>query len=206
MNDLIILLIEYFRLYSVWFLGIVVILQFNGVPLGANLVVIASGVLAYSGEFNILALLGEVWLFTVLGDSLSFLIWKRIGGKIFLKFPYVKKLFSVGLQKAEGYYARHGKLTILITRFPVSALGPVVNITAGTARLRFYSFLMPAVFGDFLWTAFNLGVGYWFGDSWEEVAMLVSQFGILTVLFLSLLVAAYLLKRIISKKKTKITT
>lgn len=25
------------------------------------------------------------------------------------------------------------------------------------------------------WSVFNLGVGYWFGDSWEDVAMLVSQ-------------------------------
>lgn len=203
MNDFIILLIEYFRQYNIWFLGLLIILQFNGIPVGANFVVIASGVLAYLGEFSIMTLLAQVWLFTLLGDSLSFFFWHRVGEYFFTRFPFIKGLFAQGLHKAESHFARYGGITIFVTRFPISALGPVVNISAGTARLKYSSFVIPALFGDLIWTVFNLGVGYWFGDSWEEAAVLVGQMGWMIILMLGFLAAVYVFWRLLIKKGNK---
>ncbi len=75
------LLIEYFRNYNIWFLGIIIVLQCIGIPTGASLVVIASGAFAYAGEFNVVVLLFEVWFFAWLGDNISYIMWKFIGGK-----------------------------------------------------------------------------------------------------------------------------
>lgn len=203
MNDTIILLIEFFRQHKLWFLGSLLILQNNGIPLGSNLIVMATGALAFYGEFSLPVLLGCIWFFSLLGDSLSYWIWQNLGKYFLLRFPRVNHVLTPGLQKAEKYHARYGKMSIIISRFPLSALGTFVNISAGTTDFRFSIFFVAAALGELLWSSFYLGLGYWFGDSWEQAALLVSQFGQLGLLVLALILATYIAKKLYSKYISK---
>lgn len=203
MNDTIILLIEFLRQHKLWFLGSLLILQNNGIPLGSNLIVMATGALAFYGEFSLPVLWGFIWLFSLLGDSLSYWIWQNLGKYLLLRFPKVNYMLTPGLQKAEKYHARYGKLSIIITRFPLSALGTFVNISAGTTDFRFSIFFVAAALGELLWCSFYLGLGYWFGDSWEQAALLVSQFGQLGLLVLALMLTTYFANKLHSKYISK---
>ncbi|PKM76167.1 MAG: DedA family protein [Firmicutes bacterium HGW-Firmicutes-15] len=203
MSDFVILLIELFRNYNVLFLGALIVLQNNGIPVGANFLVIVSGAFAYAGEFNLLALWGEVWFFTLLGDSLSYWLWRKGGRNLIAKYPRIHARIEPGIERANNFFDKHGKITVFFTRFPLSAMGPLVNISAGTSRYNYKVFVAYALLGEFLWVSFNLGVGYWFGDSVEQIAFIISQFGELTVLLLILFVIVYLTRVYLrSKKKT----
>jgi len=201
MSDLFILLVELFRHYNVLFLAGLILLQNNGIPVGANFLVIVSGAFAYGGEFNIAILLGQVWFFTLLGDSLSYWLWRKGGGYLKSKYPRLGSRIDSGVSKADAYFDKYGKITVFFTRFPLSALGPLVNISAGTSKFNYKVFLVYAFLGEFLWVSFNLGIGYWFGDSVEQIATLINQMGVLTLLIVALVVIAFLSRQLYKAKR-----
>jgi membrane-associated protein len=201
MSDFIILLVELFRHYNVLFLGTLIILQNNGIPVGANFLVIVAGAFAFDGDFNIFALWGQVWFFAILGDNTSYWLW-RIGGRnIISKYPRIHARIEPGIERANNFFTKHGKMTVFLTRFPFSAMGPLVNIAAGTSRYNYKVFVAYALAGEFLWVSFNLGVGYWFEDSIEEIASIIGQFGELTLLILILLGVIYFTRMYFKSKK-----
>ncbi len=201
MSDFLLLLVELFRNYNVLFLGGLIILQNNGIPVGANFLVIVSGAFAYAGEFNLWQLWGQVWLFTLLGDSLSYWMWRKGGKYLKIKYPRLWTKVEPGIAKADRHFEKYGKITVFFTRFPVSALGPFVNISAGTSLYNYQIFFTYAMLGEFLWVSFNLGIGYWFGDSAEQIASIISQFSMLTFLIIALLVIAYFARLFLQAKK-----
>lgn len=191
MNDFLVWLIELFRQYNLLILALLIIVQSNGIPVGANLLVIASGAFAYLSGHNIIILGIEVWLLSVLGDSISYWIWRKAGPTAVIKFPRFGARVEQGMGKLQKYFDRFGSATVLFTRFPLSGLGPLVNITAGFTSYRYLIYLGWALLGESLWAAFNLGVGYWFGDSFEQVIPLISQFSQLILLLAALLGTVY---------------
>ena len=203
MSDFLILLVELFRNYNVLFLGGLILLQNNGIPVGANFLVIVSGALAYAGDFSLWKLWGQVWLFTLLGDSLSYWLWRRSENYLTANYPRLWARVEPGILKIDTYFKKYGKLTVFFTRFPLSALGPLVNIYAGTSKYNYRVFIAYAVFGEFLWVSFNLGVGYWFGDSAEQIASIISQFSELTFLIIALLFIVFLIRLYLQAKNKK---
>lgn len=191
MNDFLVWLIELFRQYNLLILALLIILQSNGIPVAANLLVIASGAFAYLSGRNIVVLGLEVWLVSVLGDSISYWIWRQAGPAAVVKFPRFGARVERGMSKLQKYFDRFGNATVLFTRFPLSGLGPLVNITAGFTAYRYQLYLGWALLGESLWAAFNLGVGYWFGDSFEQVIPLISQFSQLLFLLAALIGTIY---------------
>jgi len=169
-------LITFFRMYGIPVLGGALLLQSNGIPTGANFLVIAAGAFAYAGEFNMLALFIWVWLFNIIGDSVGYHLWNSFGARLLEKLTYVKRLLSSPLIKAAHYLQKYGQSSLLFTRFPVSALGPTMNILSGLTGYSYRRFLIAIVPGEFIWTGFNLGMGYWFGDSWETVGIIMNDY------------------------------
>lgn len=190
-------LIIYFRMYGIPVLGGTILLQCNGIPTGANLLVIAAGAFAYAGEFNMIPLFFWVWIFNIIGDSVGYYLWNKYGAYLIKKRNWVERLLAAPLLKAKHYLERYGQSSLLITRFPISGLGPSMNILSGLTGYNYSRFLIAIVPGEFLWTSFNLGMGYWFGDSWETVGIIMNQYlsWILSVAAL-LLVIYVLLKQL----------
>lgn len=169
-------LITYFRMYGIPVLGGAVLLQSNGIPTGSNFMVIAAGAFASAGEFNLAGLFIWVWLFNIVGDSIGYYLWNSFGARMLEKMTYLERLLSSSLIKSSHYLEKYGQSSLFITRFPVSGLGPPMNILTGLTGYSFPRFLAAIIPGEFLWTAFNLGMGYWFGDSWETIGIIVNDY------------------------------
>jgi len=190
-------LIQYFLLYGIPVLGVTIILQSNAIPTGANFLVIAAGALAYAGDFTLLALLLWVWLFNIIGDSLGYWIWKSYGQYILRKFRFSRRLLAYSLRKSAYYMEKYGPASLIITRFPLSGLGAPMNFLTGLTGYGYGRFLMAIVPGEFLWTIFNLGLGYWFGDAWESAGNTVNQYLLWILSVSSLAFVVWLLVRTI---------
>ncbi|MTK11710.1 MAG: DedA family protein [Clostridiaceae bacterium] len=197
------LLITYFRNYNIWFLSILIILGCLGIPTGASLVVIASGAFAYAGEFNIVTLLLKIWFFSCAGDSIAYIIWKVIGHKLLNKSLRVKTYFEPKIIKAQNYLKKHGKGAVFFTRFLISAMGPFVNAAAGITEYKLTTFCLFVALGELLWSCIYLGLGYWFGDSWETIVPLVTQIGEFLTYITILIIAIYFFIKMIRKNKRK---
>jgi len=194
-------LIIYLREYGLWLLSVCIVLQCNGIPTGANLLVIAAGAFSFAGEFNIVSLMLTVFITNVLGDLSSYFVWKYLGRWIFRNIPCVQGRLDAGIKKTRDSFERYGFLTVVFTRFPISILSSVMNIVAGTTEYLLSRFILAVVIGEMMWSAFYLGVGYWFGDSWEEASSLISQFGTWILLVVAFVIVFYLFVKQIKKEK-----
>lgn len=202
MSDILALTIETFRQYNIIFLAVLIMLQGIGVPTGLSVLVMASGAFASAGEFDLFLLFGEVWLLTLLGDSVGYWTWRQFGLLILRSFPRLQRSLDPKLRKTSIFFRTHGKVAIIVTRFPLSALGALVNAIAGITKYRYLDFVLTVMVGEFFWVAFYLGVGYWFGDAWETISDLITQFGMLVGLIILLLMVLYFSYRMLSKKRS----
>lgn len=193
-------IMEYFKVYNIWFLSVLLLLQCIGIPTGATLLVIASGAFAYAGEFNIFILLIEVWIFVCVGDMVAYMLWKFIGHKTLNKFPKLKVYIEPKILKAHGYLEKHGKAAVFYTRFLISAVGPFINAAAGIADYELSHFILFVVLGELLWTGMYLGLGYWFGDSWENIIPIITQGSEILVYIIVLIVIVYFFIKILKRK------
>ena len=197
------LLIEYFRNYNIWFLSIIIVLQCIGIPTGASLLVIASGAFAYAGEFNVVILLLEIWFFSWLGDVIAYIMWKVIGDKALNRHSKIKKYFQPKILKSKDYLIKHGRISVFLSRFLISSIGPFINAAAGITGYKLWTFSLFVALGELFWTCIYLGLGYWFGDSFETIVPIVTGFVQFLTYIGILIIALYFFIKATKNKKRK---
>lgn len=79
-------------------------------------------------------------------------------------------------------------------------MGPFVNAAAGIAAFRMRYFILFAVLGEFLWSSIYLGLGYWFGDSWESIVPIITQVSEILVGLIILGIIVHLFIKTLKKK------
>jgi len=142
---------------------------FVGLVLPGETVVILGGAVAGQGETSIVLTIGVVWLAAFAGDSVSFLLGRRLGREFILRYGPKVRITRERFARVEDYFARHGGKTIVIGRFIglVRALAP---FTAGSSGMRYSHYVPFCVLGTGLWaTAFAL-IGYFASQSLDAAA------------------------------------
>lgn len=204
MSNVLTVTIELFRQYDIIVLAALILLQGIGVPTGVGFLVIAMGAFAFAGDYNFFRLFCEVWLFAAIGDCFGYWTWRRFGRFILNAFPKMQKYLDPKLKKTGVLFNKYGRVAIILTRFPLSALGALVNVTAGITKYKFQHFILTAMIGEFFWVTAYLGVGYWFGDAWETISDLITQFGLFLALIILLIIAVYFSYTMLFKNKSRL--
>ena len=170
-------------------LWLIVFISAAGIPISGSLLLFASGAFAALGDFNIIILFPIALSATVMGDSLCYLVSRRVGVSLLHWLEHQKRFRFVtpeNVEKSRVYFRHRAGWTIFITRFLLVALGGPVNMLAGLEQYPYPRFLAWDVSGQTLSVLLSLGLGYIFAQSWEEVA---SVFGAISSLLLVLLIA-----------------
>ncbi len=148
------------------FIGVVIIIfletgAFFGFFFPGDSLLFTAGFFASQGYLPFVWLLVATFVAAVLGDSLGYAFGKKVGPAIFSRedsiFFNKKHIF-----KAEEFYRKHGKKTIILARFMpiVRTFAPIV---AGIGRMDYKIFLFFNIIGGFLWTWLMLWLGYGLG-------------------------------------------
>lgn len=148
--------------YSLLFLIIFAETGFVITPfLPGDSLLFALGALAASGSLDV------NWLFVILagaailGNIVNYQIGRLIGPKIFYKED-VRFLNKKHLETARQFYEKHGRKTIIITRFfPI--LRTFAPFVAGIGKMSYQKFLAYNIIGGVSWVAIFLLGGYFFG-------------------------------------------
>jgi membrane-associated protein len=145
-----------------------------------------AGLLAKAELMDIRVLIFGCFVAAVLGDNVGYATGHRFGRKLFNKEDSL--LFhKKHLIKAQNFYDKHGKMTIVLARFLpiVRTFAPIV---AGIASMRYKTFMSYNLIGGFLWTFGVTLLGYFIaGIVSEEVLDKYLIVAILVVVVLSLL-------------------
>jgi undecaprenyl-diphosphatase len=171
---------------------------FVGLVLPGETVVILGGAVAGQGETSIVLTIGVVWFGAVAGDSVSFLLGRRLGRGFLLRYGPRVRITHERFARVEDYFARHGGKTIVVGRFIglVRALAPFI---AGSSGMRYSYFLPFSVLGTGLWAATFGLIGYFASQSLDAAAHAAGQgtllFGIAVGVIVGIVVAIRFLRQ-----------
>ncbi len=122
----------------------------------------AAGTIAATGSLKVEIIFFAMFAGAVLGDALNYHIGKYIGPQIFKRensiFFHKKHLI-----KAEAFYEKYGKKTIIIARF-IPIIRTFAPFVAGIGKMKYNTFLIYNVVGGLFWCALFIFGGYWFGN------------------------------------------
>ena len=171
---------------------------FVGLVLPGETVVILGGAVAGQGETSIVLTIGVVWAAALAGDSVSFLLGRRLGREFLLRHGPKLRITPERFAWVESYFARHGGKTIVIGRFIglVRALAPFI---AGSSGMRYGYYLPFSVLGTGLWAATFGLIGYFASQSLDAAAHAAGRgtllFGIAVGVIVGIVVAIRFLRQ-----------
>lgn len=124
---------------------------------GDSLLFIA-GTFAAVGSLNIYTLAILLCIAAILGNIVNYWIGRLLGEKVFSKF--IKKEH---LEKTKTFYEKHGKKTLIITRF-MPIVRTIAPFIAGVGKMSHTSFLAYNTIGGISWVVLFTFAGYFFGN------------------------------------------
>lgn len=111
----------------------------------------------------------------ILGNTTNYAIGRAIGRQAFTgRYRFIKVEY---LQQTEGWFERHGAMTILLSRFApiVRTFAPFV---AGVGRMPYARFQAWNVAGAVAWVGIFVWAGYFVGN----IPLIRDNFGVVTIL------------------------
>lgn len=150
-------------------LFVLILLESTLVPIPSELVMPFAGFLAGQGEFSLPLVLVINSVAAVVGSGLCYWIGAAGGKPLLLKYGKWVMIRPQDIERSEAYFARHGKMTILIGRF-LPVVRHFISIPAGIARMPLVPFFTQTFIGATVWGSFLILLGYELGARWDDVA------------------------------------
>ena len=96
------------------------------------------------------------------------------------------------LHKVEGWFDRHGRKTVLASRF-LAGVRSLVAVSAGMGRMKYGLFLSFSLVSILAWNGLLLFLGLKLGQSWEQVARLFRLYnGVIIVVAILVILLWYM--------------
>jgi membrane protein DedA with SNARE-associated domain len=167
-------------------------------PIPSEAILPMAGFLAAEGTFSLWgvllsatlgSLIGALGLYVAgwwLGRSRLLSLVDRFGGKVGLSMK--------DLDRAEEWFKRHGKISVLVGRL-VPIVRSLVSIPAGFAHMPLRQFVAFTAIGSLVWNSLLIGLGYLLEDQWDRVGPVVeiAQYAVIAVAIF--IIARFFLKR-----------
>lgn len=121
-----------------------------------------TGTLASKGALNIWTITLLLTFSNVIGECVNYYIGKRFGTKIFKSNNSI--IFNKKhIKRAQSFYDTHGGKTIIIAKY-LPLIRTFIPFIAGTANVKFSSFLVYNMIGGIPWVVLFIVGGYFFGN------------------------------------------
>lgn len=151
-----------------------------------------AGFLASQGIFDVRLLAVGCFISAVVGDSVGYAFGHKVGRRLFHKEDSVF-FHKKHLMKAENFYEKHGRKTIVLARFMpvVRTFAPIV---AGIGSMEYRTFLIFNIIGGLLWGVGLTVAGYLLGNLIPDVDRYLLPIIALIVIFSVLPQTIHILK------------
>ena len=150
-----------------------------------------SGAIAGAGRADIVPLLAIGWLVSALGDSVTFLLGRRLGRPFLIRSGRKIGLTEERLGGVDRWFDRYGPVAACFGRL-LPLARPFGPFLAGASKLEYRRFLPWNVLGCLLFSFVFVGLGYAFYSSYDQVAETAGRVGLLALV---VIVAAVMLVR-----------
>lgn len=145
-------------------IGLIVFIEELGVPIPvpADLMMLLGGIYVARGEVSLLTLLAVEMAATLVGASLLYLVSRRVGRPLVVRYGHLAGLDAPRFRRLEDYLQRRSGLAVFVGRlFPGLRVATV--IAAGVAGVPYARFLPALALSSLVyiggWTAVGMVVG-----------------------------------------------
>ena len=130
---------------------------------GDSLLFTAGSIAAQPGNpLNIFLLFTLLFLASILGNQINFLVGRVFGPRIF-SAESSRLLNKKYLQKTHAFYEKHGRKTIIFARF-LPIIRTFAPFVAGIGAMNLLRFSLYNLLSAFLWIGSLLSLGYFLGS------------------------------------------
>jgi membrane protein DedA with SNARE-associated domain len=162
------------------------------VPVPSSLLMLAAGAFAAGGDLSITAVVLASYSGAVLGDQAGYtaarLFQTRIDSALVGRANAAQMMAA-----AKDRLSRRGGLTVFLTRWLMSPLGPYVNLTAGATGFGWMRFSVASAGGELVWVTLYAGLGWAFASNIDMIADLSGNItAALAAAFLAVLLGRHL--------------
>jgi len=167
---------------------------FLGFVFPGELALVLGGVVAGQGHAPVALVAAAGIAGAIAGDGVGYLVGRHWGRRI-LDSTVGRFVRADRLDRAEHALSERGGWAVLVGRFTV-ALRVLVPGLAGMGRMPYRRFVVANVAGAVLWGTAMVAAGYLAGSSWQHVAHLVSNAGlVVTAVVVAALLGRHALHR-----------
>jgi len=103
----------------------------------------------------------------IVGDQVGYTFGHRVGPSLFSR-PESRVFKRQHLERAEGFFERHGSKTVVLARF-VPVVRTFAPIVAGASGMHHRTFTAFNIAGGIAWATLLLGLGYGLGTHFPGI-------------------------------------
>jgi len=188
--------------YGLWVIALFVLVEDFGIPVPGETVLIAGAVFAGSGRLNIVAVGVVGFLAAVAGDNIGYAIGRFGGRALVERLGRYVFLTKARLDKAEGFFARHGGKIIVVARF-IEVLRQANGIIVGISGMRWLKFLACNALGAALWVGTWVSVGYFAGQHITAIYNTITNYSLYAAIAAAVLIVGWFLLRLRKRRRAR---
>jgi membrane protein DedA with SNARE-associated domain len=190
--------------YGYLAVGGLVLIEDFGIPVPGETVLILGAVYAGTGRLNVV-LVGLLGFFAaVLGDNIGFAIGHFGGRPLIQRYGRYIFLTPERIDKATGFFDRHGGWIIVIARF-IEGLRQANGIIAGISGIHWAKFLAFNALGAALWVAVWTSIGYLSGSHINTIYNDATRYDTYLAVAVGVLILVYIARRLWKRRNRSIS-
>lgn len=160
--------------WGLWLVAATTLASCLALPIPASVIMLAAGGFAAAGDMVLWQVAAAALAGAMAGDQLGYAAGRRGGGRL-LAVLARDATRAVAIGKAATMMAGRGGLTVFLTRWLFSPLGPWVNLTAGALGFGWLRFTLWGAAGEAVWVVLYTGLGRAFGGNLQAAADLAGS-------------------------------
>jgi membrane protein DedA with SNARE-associated domain len=134
---------------------------------------LAGGAFAATGDLSLTVVASAALVGAVAGDQAGWLVGRSGSG--LLRRVAASPARRQMLARARSRLERNDLVTVYLTRWLFSPLGPWVNLAAGATGLRWHRFTLGSIAGELTWVALYVGLGWAFAAQVDRLGSLMGN-------------------------------
>ncbi len=161
-----------------------------GAPIPTSAMMLAAGAFIAAGDMGLWVTVAATLVGALIGDQIGYLAGRYGGEPLWARFRARPRLAPT-MDRAQAELSRRAVVAVILSRFPLSVLGPWINLAAGATRVDWRRFSLGLVVGDAVWVGVYLAGGHVFAANVKALGVTTTS----ALLALALLALAGLLGR-----------
>jgi membrane protein DedA with SNARE-associated domain len=182
-------------------LALLLVLENLFPPIPSEVVLPLAGFFVGRGDFAFWGALFAARTGSTTGALVLYGLGRWGGRALVLRYGRWLRVSEQDLDRAEGWFARHGDLVVLGARV-VPFARSVVSIPAGTSRMSLRRFTVLTTIGAAVWNAIRIGAGYALGANRDRVSGWVGAYSdVVLVVVVAAAILYPLIRHLLSRKR-----